>query len=168
VVDGALDQDGGTVAPGTSVGTTTVNGNYGMASAGTLEIEIEGTGAAGTDYDQLDVNNGTVDFNADGGLGGQLEVVCDDYSAAVNDMFLIVDNDGSDDILGPFRNLPQNGTLDVACGDDIVTFQISYAGGDGNDVALTVTNVAPAPAAAAFEVAEVAAPIVEDPDALLL
>ena len=54
-VDFTLQQDGGVLAPGQSPGITTINGNYDL-NAGTLEIELNGTGAAGTAYDQLVVN----------------------------------------------------------------------------------------------------------------
>ncbi|HEX7255988.1 MAG TPA: Calx-beta domain-containing protein [Gaiellaceae bacterium] len=43
----------GTVAPGASAGILTVGGTYSQTPAGTLEIEVGGTGTAGTDYDRL-------------------------------------------------------------------------------------------------------------------
>jgi Putative metal-binding motif/RTX calcium-binding nonapeptide repeat (4 copies)/Thrombospondin type 3 repeat len=50
---GALVNEGGTVAPGTSIGTLTVTGDY-TQNAGTLSVEVEGTGA-----NQFDVLNVT-------------------------------------------------------------------------------------------------------------
>ncbi|MBI2297123.1 MAG: hypothetical protein HYU76_14055 [Betaproteobacteria bacterium] len=51
----------GTVAPGASPGTLTINGNYTQGPGGMLAIEIGGT-AASTQYDQLLVNgNATLD-----------------------------------------------------------------------------------------------------------
>lgn len=61
VITGSLTQTGGTVAPGNSVETLTVLGNYSI-SAGSLQIEIGGTAGAGIDpngNDQLAVG-GTV------------------------------------------------------------------------------------------------------------
>lgn len=63
-----LDQDGGTLAPGSSIGTTTIYGNYNQAAAGTLEIEIAGTGTGGTDYDFVMVEG-------DASLAGYLDAV---------------------------------------------------------------------------------------------
>ena len=121
------------------------------------------------DYDQLIVN-GFVDLDADENGGATLDVVLDpnEFCPGEGDTFTIIENDGIDFPSGEFRDKPDDGLFEVACGEDIVTFQISYAGGDGNDVELTATDVSPAPAPAAFEVAEAEAPIVEDPDALLL
>ncbi len=62
-----LNQDGGTLAPGNSVGTSTIYGDYSQASAGTLEVELAATGLAGTDYDLVDVYG-------DVSLDGYLEV----------------------------------------------------------------------------------------------
>jgi fibronectin-binding autotransporter adhesin len=45
-------EDGGKVAPGTSPGILTVQGNYQMKAGSQLEIEVFGT-AAGTNYDRL-------------------------------------------------------------------------------------------------------------------
>jgi hypothetical protein len=42
--------------PGNSAGTITINGDYTQTETGVLEIELGGTGNAGTDYDQLLVN----------------------------------------------------------------------------------------------------------------
>ena len=77
--NGSLDQKGGTLAPGfsrtdTSVtGLATVNGDYNLFSAGTLEIELMGT-SPGSEFDQLIVN-GEVNLNADSGTGGILDVI---------------------------------------------------------------------------------------------
>jgi hypothetical protein len=58
--------NGGVVAPGTSPGVLTVNGNFQQGASGTLEMEIDGT-TSGTTYDQLVVTgsatvNGTLDL----------------------------------------------------------------------------------------------------------
>lgn len=60
---------GGNVTPGNSPGILTINGDYTMSPTSTLEIEVEGTGTAGVDYDQLRVGgevsiaNGTLLFD---------------------------------------------------------------------------------------------------------
>jgi hypothetical protein len=167
--NGNLAQDGGTLAPGVAKGSsdndTTINGNYELSSAGTLEIELSGP-SSDSQIEQLAVN-GTVDFNADAGAGGTLDVVLG-FLPSVTDTFVIVENDGADGIVGLFDGKGQGSSFDVAFGTDTVTFEIDYLGGDGNDVELTVTDVSPALVAAAFEVAEVEMLIDEDHDALLL
>ncbi len=54
-VDGPVNNSGGTVRPGTSPGTLTINSNYTQGAGGTLESEIQGTGP-GTQFDRLVVN----------------------------------------------------------------------------------------------------------------
>jgi len=48
----------------------------------------------------------------------------------------IINNDGSDPITGSFKGLPEGTTFTSG----VYTFKISYAGGTGNDVTLTVTS----------------------------
>jgi hypothetical protein len=70
-------------------------------------------------------------------------------SPALDQTFTIIDNDGTDPIhgtfydagdpnhpSGPFRALPEGATFTVGSS----TFRISYVGGDGNDVTLTVVR----------------------------
>ena len=79
------------------------------------------------------------------------------FTPSVSDSFPILDNDGADLVVGSFDGLAQLSTFDVTFEDDIVTFQIDYAGGDGNDVELTTTNVAVAPTIATATAAASAA-----------
>ncbi|MCX8158004.1 MAG: PA14 domain-containing protein [Verrucomicrobiae bacterium] len=60
-VAGQVTNTAGRVAPGTSAGTLTINGNYSQGPGGTLEIELGGANA-GSEYDQL-VVNGTAELN---------------------------------------------------------------------------------------------------------
>lgn len=118
----------GTVAPGNSPGIITINGNY--SQSGALAIEIQGTNPATPDYDQL-VVNGVVT------LGGALNVdLINNFMPTVGNSFQIITNDGSDPVVGTFAGLAQ-GAYFIA---DHVTFQISYSGGTGNDVVLTVAR----------------------------
>jgi hypothetical protein len=66
VINGSVLNDGGTVKPGYSPGTITINGNYTQTAMGILEMEIGGL-LAGTQHDQLIVNGsayceGTLDM----------------------------------------------------------------------------------------------------------
>ena len=63
------------------------------------------------------------------------------YASAVNDQFTIINNDGTDPVAGTFTGLAQGATLTIGSQQ----FQISYTGGDGNDVVLTQISGAPLP-----------------------
>jgi hypothetical protein len=139
---GLLDQNGGVLAPGNSVGQTTVNGNYDLASTGTVKIEIFGSTFNTTTklYDRLAVN-GTVNLNGDSNVGGGGTLDVDlGYSPTVGSSFTILANDGTDAVSGRFKGLLEGATFTSAYGSQTVTFQISYSGGTGNDVVLTVTG----------------------------
>jgi len=146
--NGHLSDVGGTLAAGdTAVGKTTVNGDYGLSAAGTLEINLAGDGAAGVDFDQLAVN-GTVDLDGSGAVGGRLDLVLD-FAAQVNDRFIIIDNDGADAIAGTFFGLAEGASVQTDFAGQLYSFSISYVGGDGNDVELTVTSIVASPTALA-------------------
>ena len=140
---GTIDGDlvvAGLLAPGSSPGIMTVDGDFTLEDTGTLSIEIDGTGTPGVDWDLLSVNGGvTLD-------GGSLEIVLG-YEAAINDSFLIVDNDGSTDaILGQFATNGLDGFSVLAIYEGATyEFTIDYAGGDGNDIVLTATTGIPEP-----------------------
>lgn len=125
---------GGKVAPGLSPGV--LNTGDLNISGGTLEIEIGGTtpGTGDGHHDQTNVT-GTV---ALGGTGTTLTTLLwNSYSPAVGENYVIINNDGSDAVTGTFSGLAQ----DASFTQNGVTFSISYTGGDGNDVVLTVTGV---------------------------
>ncbi len=124
-----LEQEGGTLAPGASPGTTTIVGNgtnsYTLGALGTLEIELQGL-AAGIEYDQLIANNGLVT------LLGNLDLIAGPGLMAGE--YLILLNDGTDAITGMFAGRAE-GSMFI---EDGYEFTITYLGGDGNDVALTL------------------------------
>ena len=123
---------GGTVAPGHSPGCLT-SGAFTLS--GTYEAELGGTTAC-TDYDQMKVT-GTVTLT-----GGTLNTVLyNSYKPAKGTTYTIIDNDGSDAVTGTFTGLAEGATFTV----DGYVFAVSYTGGDGNDVVLTVQNVPATP-----------------------
>ena len=111
---------GATLAPGASIGTQTVIGDFTTNPGSTLEIEVTDNAA-----DLVDVT-GNVIIN-----GGTLNIV-DLPGAASNDptdVFVIINNDGNDAIQGP--------------GFDTITDNLAFldpsiltTGGDGNDLVL--------------------------------
>jgi hypothetical protein len=146
--NGTLDQQGGTLAPGVSsdttslAGLTTVNGDYNLLSAGTLEIELFGATPGGL-YDQVAVN-GLVDLNADAGVGGILDVQLG-FAPSIGDMFTILENDGLDPVTAAFLGLMEGDTFTEVFGGEVFTFGITYAGGTGNDIVLNVAAVSAVP-----------------------
>ena len=88
-------------------------------------MTLNGT-TAGTGYDQLSAN-GTVNL-----AGATLNVNLA-FTPALGSAFTVIQNDGTDAVLGTFAGLPEGTTLSL----NGMTFQISYAGGTGNDVVLT-------------------------------
>src|SRR6266705_3403479 len=117
---------GGTVAPGVGVGIlSSGNVNWSSGSPGFV-VQLNGT-TAGTGYDQLNVT-GTVNLGS-ATLSGTLG-----FSPPNGTSFTIINNDGSDAVIGTFAGLPEGSTV-VLSGQSL---QISYVGGTGNDVVLTV------------------------------
>jgi hypothetical protein len=53
-VHGSVDSSGGTVSPGSSVGTLTVDGDYTQGAGGQLIVELAGTGAGQVDVLEVD------------------------------------------------------------------------------------------------------------------
>jgi hypothetical protein len=88
-VNGRLTNTGGTVSPGTSVGTLTIDGNYQQNAAGTLAIELAGTAAG--QFDRLQVIgplNGAI-------LDGLLDVsLVNGFTPAVGNTFDVLTAEG--------------------------------------------------------------------------
>ena len=63
---GNVNNQGGTLSPGNSPGSTSIMGNYTQQSVGSLEIEIGGT-VAGTDFDAVSVTGNAL-------VGGLIDV----------------------------------------------------------------------------------------------
>ncbi len=95
-----------------------------LSFGGDLGIVIDGT-TADSQYTQLNFA-GQVD------LSGVNLVLSGSYAPADGDSFVIVNNDGSDAILGTFSGLAEGAILTV----NGVNKRITYIGGDGNDVVL--------------------------------
>jgi len=137
-IAGPLTVSGGTLAPGASPGKLTVANAVTLAAGSTFAVELNGL-VAGTEYDQLAVTGGSNGVTLD---NAQLAVGLG-YSPSVGDSFRIIDKQSTGAVTGTFLGLPEGGS--VAVGGNVLS--ISYLGGTGNDVTLTVTAV-PEPAAA--------------------
>ena len=112
-----------TFAPGNSPGCVVVGGDMTLNGGDVLAMEVNGTTAC-TLYDQFIVNGMVT-------LGGATLSLTLGYTPTIGDMLMIIDNDGTGDaIVGQFV---QGAAITVGG----YTFDINYAGGDGNDVVLT-------------------------------
>jgi hypothetical protein len=109
----------GYLEPGQSVGMLTIEGDVVLNAGSSLVIEVDGATA-----DKL-VVDGTVS------LAGTLEI--DQINPPPVGTIVIIDNDESDLVSGEFSNATEGGLISASG----VDYQVSYVGGDGNDVTLT-------------------------------
>jgi hypothetical protein len=122
--------DNSIISPGSSPGCISSTGIT-FDTGSTYDFEIAGNTVC-TEYDQIDVT-GLVTIN-----GGVLEAsFLGSFVPALNDEFIIISNDGTDEVTGEFDGLADGSRFEVAG----VTFEINYDGGDGNDVVLTAIAV---------------------------
>lgn len=122
-----LDQDGGTLAPGRSIGTTHILGDYNQ-NAGLLEIEIDGTAGPG-----VAGGNDLLIVDGELTLNGELALLFG-YDVREMDQWLILSNQGSLPT-AEWEGL-EEGSIFYRPGSAYPLF-ITYLGGDGNDVVLT-------------------------------
>ena len=104
-----------------------------------LQMQLNGT-VPGVGHDQIAVTGGidlTLPF-ADPpmtGFSAFLELTVG-YAVTSGTSFVLIDNDGSDPVTGTFHDLPEGAS--VVSG--LYIFEISYVGGDGNDIVVTCTS----------------------------
>jgi hypothetical protein len=111
-------------------GPVTVTGHVnGVFTTGSLKIAPGATFYAQIAGGQVRVN-GSVDVS-DAVLARQAGF------PAQGQVITIIDNDGTDPVVGTFRGLPEGAEYDSA-GE---RFIVSYSGGDGNDVTLTAVRI---------------------------
>ncbi len=125
---GPLTATSGTFAP---LGSPAVGGNLALQSAAKIRARING-GTPGTQYDQL-----TAAANVT--LAGTLEVVSAP-GLTPGSSFTLISKTSPGAVSGTFSGLPQNATFAQAPN---YVWQISYTGGDGNDVVLTLAAMTP-------------------------
>ncbi|MCX7702146.1 MAG: MSCRAMM family adhesin SdrC, partial [Gemmataceae bacterium] len=106
--------------------------NYTQTASGTL-ITVIGGYVPGIQYGQIVVNDGV---SLDGWLQVQL---INGFVPTVGDQFTIILNNGSREVEGHFIGLADPNAI-IWAGD--YAFTISYTGGDGNDVVLTMVKTA--------------------------
>jgi hypothetical protein len=136
---GAFVQAGGRLVAGadsTPGGLSNIFGNYSLLAPGSVRLDISG-GVA----DRLSVL-GTVS------LAGTLELSASGITTFPQN-FTILDNDGTDPIVGTFSNAPN----DILFDQGAYRWRVNYVGGDGNDAVLTLVGLVPEPSTAALLIA---------------
>jgi hypothetical protein len=125
---------GASVQPGQGFG-----GSIGTLSTGSVTLNagsylfatLNGT-VAGVSHDQLGVT-GTVSIDGSASLYTTLG-----FTPTLGQTLVIVDNDNTDPVVGTFSGLPEGATINLNANQ----LQISYLGGTGNDIVLTVVAAA--------------------------
>jgi len=121
----------GSISPGNSPGILT-SSNLTFTSSGNFSVELTGPNPGIGGYDQLNVRGTNNLANA------SLTVIpAFTTPVALGQQFVIINNDLADPITGTFNGLPQGST--ITAGN--YKFMISYIGGTGNDVVLTLTSI---------------------------
>jgi hypothetical protein len=125
---------GGNLSPGNGGNTTAVlqTGTLTLAANSNFRVDINGT-TAGTGYDQIQMNTGATTIT------GSNLVVTVGTTLSLGQTFTILNKVSGGAITGTFAGIPQGGTV---VGSDGTVFQVSYTGGNGNDVVLTVIAAA--------------------------
>jgi hypothetical protein len=138
-VNNVFPIDTANVSPGQGAATgilSTGNATFGSGGSRTaLNLKLNGT-TAGTGYDQLHVGGNVA-------LTHAFLSVFLGFAPAVSDTFTIIKNDGGNAVSGQFIGLAEGAKFLVG----ETTFQISYVGGSGHDVVLTVVPTQASPTA---------------------
>lgn len=138
-VQSVYAMDGSRVAPGHSPGRMTVLETLSLEEGSTYEVELLNK----DDYDQFIVGENY----ASGGNAVMLNnatlegLIVDGFSIGASDTFTIINNLSDTDVSGTFKDLPEGATFQISDG----VFKITYVGGDGNDVVLSVVSVPTVP-----------------------
>lgn len=136
---GAVTASTGVISAGTltsPTGVLSINGNLTLDATSAVVPKVNGN-VAGSGYDQLNVT-GVVDVSQ----SALLPAIIPGFTPTVGDVYRFINNDGTDPVIGNFAGLPEGSSISTPAG---VNFRISYVGGTGNDVVVTVTSATNAP-----------------------
>jgi hypothetical protein len=101
--------------------------NSSFTTGSSLEVDLNGSAVPGTDYSQLKVSSPPVLSGAS--VGAALF-----YNAPIGEKWIIITNTGAAPFTTTFAGIPEGGTF---IGGNNPQMQVSYVGGNGNDVVLT-------------------------------
>ncbi len=119
----------GSLAPGSSLGTLTVGSQLTLASGNTFVTQINGANVGS--FGQVSVTSGVTS------LGGSTLSITSATGLAAGQQITIINNGNTVPINGQFKGLVEGASITV--GNTV--FTISYKGGTGNDVVLTVNSI---------------------------
>ena len=119
----------GNLSPGSSLGTLTVGSQLTLASGNTFVTQINGANVGS--FGQVSVTSGVTS------LGGSTLSITSATGLAAGQQITIINNGNSVPINGQFKGLVEGASITVGN----TTFTISYKGGTGNDVVLTVSSI---------------------------
>lgn len=120
---GGVSVLGGTITPGgSSIGTLRVNGNFLLDANSTYNVNVNSAGNS-----DLIVVKGTVSLT-----GSTLNVLAQGTGYGASTKYKIIDNDGSDAVVGQFGKVKSNYAF--------LTPSVKYNGGTGNDVVLSLNR----------------------------
>lgn len=124
----AVNVAGGVINPGDAApGALTMHGNITLDAASSITFDLAGA-SAGFEYDQLIVHN-------DLDLGGAtLNFSLGDFVPTGVESFTLISKESDGAIAGTFGNYGEGAAVNLAG----VSYLLSYAGGSGNDVVLTL------------------------------
>ena len=128
---GAMNVTSGVISAGTltsPTGVLNLSAGLTLTANGAYACKIAGTLPGMNGHDQLNVI-GTVNL----GNSRLAPIPWAGFQPAVGDTFLIIKNDGADAVNGTFLNIPEGA---IFSGPLNSAYQVSYVGGDGNDVSI--------------------------------
>ncbi|MBN1760730.1 MAG: DUF2341 domain-containing protein, partial [Chitinispirillaceae bacterium] len=125
----------GTISPGTTgTGILTINNSLAFTQNGVYRAAINGKNA-GSEYDRIVMKSGTLT------LGNAALSLTLGFAPAAGNTFTIIDNAGPNPVSGTFKGLSENDVLELTYSGTAYRFTISYRGGSGNNVVLTMAAV---------------------------
>jgi autotransporter-associated beta strand protein len=119
---------GGNMLAGTGPGAPALlaSSNLSFALGSKFKVPLDGANPGAGGYGQIDVT-GPVK------LGGSTLSLTIGFTPTVGESFTLINNDGTDAVVGTFNSLAEGATFTVSG----MKLRITYAGGDGNDVVIT-------------------------------
>lgn len=119
---------GGIFNPGSPLGTFSIGAGLSLGSNDVFVTQINGSTTG---------SFGQVSVTGSVSLGNSILNIPSASNLSVGQKLIIINNGSSNSINGQFNGLVEGASVTSG----LVTFTISYKGGSGNDVVLTVTNV---------------------------
>jgi hypothetical protein len=133
---GAVTVNASSLSPGDgSTGILLVNGSLTLNSSSAANFDLV-TSVAGSGYDQIIVSNANVNL---GSCALNLSLPPDMAEVVGTSFTLIKLTNPTNTITGTFAGLPEGSEVDAAP----LRFRVSYAGGAGHDVVLTIIGALP-------------------------